>query len=178
MTFRENEELYSSLKISDDYEVEGKGEKVNVKDLSVYKMIFNDSSLSSFLAESSSSLSSDPYFLELLKAYQSEGDFYSGSDLLKSISNSKDLSGVNLYGVNLYEAKNIFIFNKINGRSCYAIIFKDNVYIKAGCFWGTLDQFENEALEKYGSDSVENYSLQINYLKTIKTYLNPPPSFL
>jgi len=102
MTFRENEELYSSLKISDDYEVEGKGEKVNVKDLSVYKMIFNDSSLSSFLAESSSSLSSDPYFLELLKAYQSEGDFYSGSDLLKSISNSKDLSGVNLNDVDDY----------------------------------------------------------------------------
>jgi len=106
------------------------------------------------------------------------GAYLTGANLAGADLAGADLAGVNLYGVNLYGAKNIYIFNKKNGRSCYAIIFKDNVYIKAGCFWGTLDQFEKQALEKYGSDSVENYSLQINYLKTIKTYLNPPPSFL
>ena len=183
MAFRENEKLYSSLKISDDYEVEGKGEKVNVKDLSVYKMIFNDSSLSSFLAESSSSLSSDPYFLELLKAYQSEGDFYSGSDLLKSISNSKDLSGVNLNDVDEYFVsfahkleKEIQEYNDyVSSESSlkYFVLnidkFKEqaNKGIDKESFDSALDSFGLQAISILASDLSDNDS-KIQRTKNLK----------
>ena len=101
----------------------------------------------------------------------------SGADLSRA-----DLSGADLYraylypaylsGANLSGAENIFTFNKLNGRICYAVVFGEDLYIKAGCFWGPLADFILAAKKTYGTDTTENYSAQINYLKTIKMMLN------
>ena len=54
-----------------------------------------------------------------------------------------------------------------DGRACYAIANGDLLMIQAGCFWGTLDEFERAALDRYGDDE-NNYKVQIKYLRTIK----------
>jgi hypothetical protein len=71
-----------------------------------------------------------------------------------------DLSGANLFGANLSRAENIFLFNKRDGRTCYAIIHKTSLMIKAGCFWGTLYEFEQ-------ADKEKTYTKQIAYLKSL-----------
>ena len=86
----------------------------------------------------------------------------SGADLIGA-----DLSGANLSGAYLSGAKNIFIFNKENGRTCYAVRHEIGLMIKAGCFWGTLAEFEAQCLSEYPNDSKQAYAAQIAYLKTL-----------
>jgi hypothetical protein len=71
-----------------------------------------------------------------------------------------DLSWANLFGADLSWAENIFLFNKRDGRTCYAIIHKTSLMIKAGCFWGTLYEFEQ-------ADKEKTYTKQIAYLKSL-----------
>jgi hypothetical protein len=78
-----------------------------------------------------------------------------------------DLYGANLRGADLYGAKNIFTFNKENGRTCYAVRHDNGFMIKAGCFWGTLEEFEAACKETYRDNEKENYSAQIKYLKSL-----------
>ena len=46
-----------------------------------------------------------------------------------------------LVGSNLSNSKGIYIFNKTNGRTCYAVQHEKCFMIQAGCFWGSLDDF-------------------------------------
>ena len=96
-----------------------------------------------------------------------------GANLRKANLNGADLNGANLRkadlrGADLNGAKNIYLFNKKDGRACYAIANGDLLMIQAGCFWGTLDEFERAALDRYGDDENKNYKAQIKYLRTIK----------
>jgi hypothetical protein len=79
----------------------------------------------------------------------------SGADL-----SNANLSGANLFGADLSGAENIFLFNKRDGRTCYAIIHKTSLMIKADCFWGTLYEFEQ-------ADKEKTYTKQIAYLKSL-----------
>ncbi len=45
--------------------------------------------------------------------------------------------------------------------------------IQAGCFWGTIDEFEAAAQKKYGSDTKQNYSTQIMYLRALEKEVQP-----
>ena len=91
----------------------------------------------------------------------------SGADLCGADLNGANLRGADLNGADLNGAKNIYLFNKKDGRACYAIANGDLLMIQAGCFWGTLDEFERAALDRYGDDE-NNYKVQIKYLRTIK----------
>ena len=91
-----------------------------------------------------------------------------GADLCGADLCGADLNGANLRGADLNGAKNIYLFNKKDGRACYAIANGDLLMIQAGCFWGTLDEFERAALDRYGDDENKNYKVQIKYLRTIK----------
>ena len=90
-----------------------------------------------------------------------------GADLCGADLRGADLNGANLRGADLNGAKNIYFFNKKDGRACYAIANGDLLMIQAGCFWGTLDEFERAALDRYWDDE-NNYKVQIKYLRTIK----------
>ena len=90
------------------------------------------------------------------------------ADLSGANLNGADLCGADLSGANINGAKNIYFFNKKDGRACYAIANGDLLMIQAGCFWGTLDEFERAALDRYGGDENKNYKVQIKYLRTIK----------
>jgi hypothetical protein len=84
----------------------------------------------------------------------------SNADLSGANLFGADLSGANLFGADLSWAENIFLFNKRDGRTCYAIIHKTSLMIKAGCFWGTLYEFEQ-------ADKEKTYTKQIAYLKSL-----------
>jgi hypothetical protein len=90
------------------------------------------------------------------------GAYLSGADL-----RGANLSGADLRGADLSGAKGIIIFNKMGGRTCYAVQHENALIIRAGCFWGTLAEFEAACIEKYGNNEKENYSKQIAYLKSL-----------
>ena len=74
-----------------------------------------------------------------------------------------NLEGANLRGANLEGAKNIFRFNKQGGRDCFAIVHYSCLMIHAGCFWGSLDEFEAKATKENAG-----YDAQIVYLRALE----------
>lgn len=57
-------------------------------------------------------------------------------------------------------------FNKPNGRNCFSAKEPNKpIQIIAGCFSGTIDEFEKEAKETYPTDPVEAYEYEIKMLK-------------
>lgn len=48
-------------------------------------------------------------------------------------------NGANLKGADLSGAKKIYVFGPIeSGRLLYAILHEKDVFVKCGCFWGSL----------------------------------------
>jgi hypothetical protein len=88
------------------------------------------------------------------------GAYLLNANLCRADLSNANLSGANLFGADLSGAENIFLFNKRDGRTCYAIIHKTSLMIKAGCFWGTLYEFEQ-------ADKEKTYTKQIAYLKSL-----------
>jgi hypothetical protein len=43
--------------------------------------------------------------------------------------------------------------------------------IQAGCFWGSLDDFEKKCKATYPSSSIEAYAPQISYLRELEKHL-------
>jgi len=84
-----------------------------------------------------------------------------------------NLSRANLSRASLSDAKNIFIFNGISGRTCYAVVFENEepsvkyLMIKAGCFFDNLSEFKSASKAKG-----EKYEAQIQYLEILETLLN------
>ena len=73
-----------------------------------------------------------------------------------------DLSQANLYGADLYRAdlsyaKGIFSIGPIgkHNRIIYAFQYNDVIYVQAGCFNGTLEEFANAVIDEYGDDRAE-----------------------
>lgn len=93
---------------------------------------------------------------------------FSHVDLSCSNLSYSNLTRVTLRSLGLEKAISIFRFNKSGGRECYAVVHGETLMIHAGCFWGTLKQFEVQAKEQYGDNENENYCHQIAYLKSIE----------
>lgn len=84
-----------------------------------------------------------------------------------------NLSNADLSNADLSNAKNIFVFNKFNGRTCYAVVHNTGLMIQAGCFWGTIDEFEAAAQKQYGNNTAQNYAAQIVYLRALEKEVQP-----
>lgn len=91
-----------------------------------------------------------------------------------------NLQGANLRETNLHKAKlNSAItqhcsrfghFSKVGGRSCfyYKPVESEALWlIQAGCFNGTLEEFEAACKAEYPNDPIKAYQPQIEYLKKI-----------
>ena len=94
-----------------------------------------------------------------------------GADLIGANLIDADLRGADLRGANLVDAIGIYIFNKKAGRICYAVQHENKLMVQAGCFWGTLQDFEKKCNEKYPNDPIQAYAPQIAYLKEIEKTL-------
>ena len=67
-----------------------------------------------------------------------------GADLRSAKLYGAGLWGANLCGADLHDTKGIVVITPrgIRGDMLIAVIHKDGWYIKTGCFWGTLAEFE------------------------------------
>jgi len=86
-----------------------------------------------------------------------------GANLVDTDLRGVSLEKANLGGAYLRGAKNIFRFNKQEGRECFAIVHDSCLMIHAGCFWGSLDEFEAKATKENAG-----YEAQIAYLRALE----------
>ncbi len=79
-----------------------------------------------------------------------------------------DLSGADLSGAYLSGAKSILSIGPLGSREdiLFAVIHKDCVMVKAGCFWGSLKDFSSAVKEKHAKDiHGKNYQAAIKMIK-------------
>ena len=94
-----------------------------------------------------------------------------GADLRGADLEGVHLRGADLEGADLNHSKGLIIFQKQGGRLCYAIQHDQKYMIKAGCFWGNLEEFETRCKQTYPSNKIEAYSAQITMLKELEKAL-------
>lgn len=175
ISFESNEKMMSSLDISDDYVLQGEleeSEPTNIKDLPVYKLIFNNEGLKKFLTESGSSISSEPYFLALKKANESGEDTYSALDFLMDLDGAKKPSNVDLDDIEDYfisfankmdkEVQSYNDFVEANASLVYFVqnIDKFKAQTRTGSGYDFGDERSNsddfsQSLDKFGIAAIE-----------------------
>ena len=92
------------------------------------------------------------------------------ADLSCANLSDADLRGADLWGADTQYCYRFGHFSKIGGRCCfyYKPIETEPIYIiVAGCFSGTLDEFEEACKYTHPNDPVQAYEAQIAYLRTI-----------
>ena len=94
----------------------------------------------------------------------------SDADLSGANLSDANLRGADLWGADTQYCYRFGHFSKIGGRCCfyYKPIETEPIYIiVAGCFSGTLDEFEEACKYTHPNDPVQAYEAQIAYLRTI-----------
>ena len=74
-----------------------------------------------------------------------------GADLWAANLQGTDLQGANLWGANLWGAEGLIFMGPIGRHKhiIYAVAHRETAMVRAGGFWGTMDEFESRLLEKY-----------------------------
>jgi uncharacterized protein YjbI with pentapeptide repeats len=67
-----------------------------------------------------------------------------GSDCWAANFTKASLERTNLKGVNLASAKGILRIEGAGSRACYFVDHIDDIMVKFGSFWGTIEKFEEE----------------------------------
>jgi predicted RNase H-like HicB family nuclease len=104
---------------------------------------------------------------DLRGAYLS-GAYLSGAYLSGAYLSGAYLSGAYLSGAYLSGAKSILSIGPLGSREdiLFAVIHKDCVMVKAGCFWGSLKDFSSAVKEKHAKDiHGKNYQAAIKMIK-------------
>jgi uncharacterized protein YjbI with pentapeptide repeats len=103
---------------------------------------------------------------DLTGANLTEADLY-GADLSRADLSRADLTGADLRGADLTGAEGIHIFGPMptSGRMIYAVRHGETWKVKAGCFWGTLDELEGKV---NASHKCPFYLVIINLLRNAK----------
>ena len=80
-----------------------------------------------------------------------------GADLTDANLSNANLESAKLYAATLYGAKGIISIGPIGNedRIIYAYRYNNEVYVMAGCFNGTLEEFANVVIDKYGDNRAE-----------------------
>ena len=66
-----------------------------------------------------------------------------------------------------------WVFHKEYGRTCIAyLLHNGTMQVHAGCFEGSLEEFETRAKFRYGDDDTRNYAKHIAWLKDLQTKYN------
>ena len=59
-------------------------------------------------------------------------------------------------------------FRKENGRTCIAYLIDGIIMVYAGCFVGSISEFESAANERYHNNEDENYAKHISWLRELE----------
>ena len=89
-----------------------------------------------------------------------------GANLRGAYLEGANLYGANLHGANLEGAKNYYSFfaYDTSKRIVHCVKHNDTWMVKAGCFWGTLEELENKVKETHNS---KVYLANIEILKQL-----------
>ena len=84
-----------------------------------------------------------------------DGAYLDGANLARANLDGAYLDGANIYGANLYGTRPVFQVGPIGSRCSYLVSFITTVgiKIKAGCFFGSRDEFAAKVEEEHG-DSI------------------------
>jgi uncharacterized protein YjbI with pentapeptide repeats len=100
-----------------------------------------------------------------------------GADLRGAVLRGTDLRGANLIGANLIGAdlrgvkikdKGILIIGNIGSRYGYTTIYNTDkgIYVKCGCFFGTIDEFVTKVKETHkGNEHERDYVAMVEFAK-------------
>ena len=74
-----------------------------------------------------------------------------GANLQEANLQGADFQGANLWGANLWGAEGLIFMGPIGRHKhiIYAVAHRETAMVRAGGFWGTMDEFESRLLEKY-----------------------------
>ena len=104
-----------------------------------------------------------------LRGADLSGAYLRGAYLRSADLGGADLSGAYLRGAGkLTTIDDILIIGPIGSRKAYTQIYRTDkgIFVKCGCFLGTLDQFANKVHETHGGTKYEvNYNHLIDYAK-------------
>jgi hypothetical protein len=92
------------------------------------------------------------------------GAYLGGADL-----RGADLRGANLRDANLRDAgriasvDDILLIGPIGSRSDYTHVYRTDkgVYVKCGCFFGTMDEFASKVKDTHGDNKYANQYLKV-----------------
>ena len=103
-----------------------------------------------------------------LRGADLQGAYLRGADLQGAYLQGADLQGAYLRGAYLREKIKIqggnsvltFIGGGSVGRAVYAFNCDVGIYIEAGCFFGTLDEFREKTLKDTNGDKTQKKAMQ------------------
>jgi len=93
-----------------------------------------------------------------------------GANLCGADLRDADLRDANLCGADLYGAKNILSIGPIGSRGDYLFVSKkkNELFVKTGCFYDTLEAFESAVSEKEDGDVFKTeYEQIILFIKVV-----------
>ena len=95
------------------------------------------------------------------------------ADLREADLRKANLHGADLYGANLYGTYgNVLSFGPIGSRRGITYVTKcgETIYVRCGCFYGTLEKFASHVSVIHGGSRHEAaYKAAIDFIKTIDT---------
>ena len=97
------------------------------------------------------------------------GAYLGGADLRGADLGGADLGGADLGGANLGGAgkitsvDDILLIGPIGSRADYTHIYRTDkgVYVKCGCFFGTVDEFASKVKDTHGDNKFANQYLKV-----------------
>ena len=103
-----------------------------------------------------------------LKGANLRGANLKGANLEEANLYRANLYGANLYGADLYgadleEAKNILVFKSNSSGRLFYIVNGDEIKVKAGCFWGTIQELKDKIAEQHSKETHWDYLMACDW---------------
>jgi hypothetical protein len=92
------------------------------------------------------------------------GAYLSGANLSDADLSGADLSGANLSGAGkIKSVDDILLIGPIGSRADYTHIYRTDkgVYVKCGCFFGTVDEFASKVKDTHGDNKYANQYFKV-----------------
>ena len=78
-----------------------------------------------------------------------------------------NLYGADLYGADLEEAKNILVFKSNSSGRLFYIVNGDEIKVKAGCFWGTIQELKDKIAEQHSKETHWDYLMACDWAERL-----------
>ena len=90
-----------------------------------------------------------------------------GANLYGANLYGADLEEADLYGANIYGAKNILVFKSNSSGRLFYIVNGDEIKVKAGCFWGTIQELKDKIAEEHSKETHWDYLMACDWAERL-----------